>query len=91
MNPQPVNVRRQTLQLRCAEQRMQFAYAAEAVQSRLRGIDRGINAVRSFRVGTKLLALVPMILAVMPMFRRFGRFGRFLTVVNTIRRLLPRR
>ncbi|HEX4023643.1 MAG TPA: hypothetical protein VHX52_02900 [Steroidobacteraceae bacterium] len=79
---------RETLRRRCAAQREQLTLAADAIQWRLGGIDRGVNAIRKIRLIPTLLTLIPVILAATPAFRRFGRV---FSIVNTIRRLLPSR
>ncbi len=83
-----ISVRRAVLRQRCALQREQLAHAADAVQARLRGIDRGFGALRKIRVAPTLLALLPLILAAVPAFRRVSRA---LALVNGLRRLIPSR
>ncbi|HEY7928941.1 MAG TPA: hypothetical protein VID71_02950 [Steroidobacteraceae bacterium] len=80
--------RRAVLRQRCALQREELADAADAVQARLRSIDRGFGALRKIRLAPTLFALLPMILAAVPAFRRVSRA---LAVVNGLRRLLPSR
>ncbi len=86
--PDPIRIRRAALRQRCAMQREQLSQAADAVQARLRGLDRGVDVIRKIRVAPTLLALLPLILTAVPAFRRLSRA---LTLVNGLRRLLPSR
>jgi hypothetical protein len=86
--PEPIHIRRAALRQRCAVQREELAHAADAVQERLRGLDRGVDVMRKIRVAPTLLALIPLILAAVPAFRRFSSV---LTLVNGLRRLIPSR
>jgi len=90
MSAPPLSLReqREALRRRCAVQREQLSHALGAVQWRLRGIDRGISAVRRIRLIPALLTLIPMVLTAVP---ALCRAGRALTIVNSLRWLLPRR
>jgi len=87
-SPLPLCEQREALRRRCAAQREQLNHALGAIRWRLRGVDRGITAVRKIRLIPSLLMLVPMVLAAVPAFRRAGRA---LSMVNSLRRLFHRR
>jgi hypothetical protein len=92
MSAAALAARREVLQRRCALQREQLTQAVDAVHAHLQVIDRGFGAVRRIRLLPALLALLPallpMALSATPALRRFSRV---LTLVNSLRRLIPSR
>ena len=86
--PESVELRRERLRRRCAEQRAQLGEMAAGVTARLQPLDRGLLALRRLRLHPTLLAVAAAAVSALPMFRYIGRA---LLMVRAIRGLLPSR